>query len=227
MEACPPRRGGPEQERDGSAGLVLFARKGHQGRPKFRWCTKRLKIDPGNLIVKGIPGQRAVLAGVRYGESAARIARLSAKCGRDGECDQDFWFVRGPEQDGANYLAPIVIWKTCKVWDFLAFVSPLMDWPTAGLLSLYGSKYMRFGCWMCTPIRRDGALETVVERQEWNHLRPLGEFRERRDKESRKASNRRVRPDGGPGALDLRFRRRVLRELLELQEKGKVPTHYR
>jgi len=46
-------------------------------KPKFRWCTKRLKIAPSAPFV-ATGEATAVMTGVRYGESAQRTGRLVA-----------------------------------------------------------------------------------------------------------------------------------------------------
>ncbi len=39
---------------------------------RFRWCTRRLKIAPMDRLVQSLPGKKAILTGVRFGESDAQ-----------------------------------------------------------------------------------------------------------------------------------------------------------
>lgn len=165
-----------------------------------------------------------VLTGVRYGESAQRTHRLKASCSSSGECGQDFWFTKGPRAKGdVAYAAPIVHWKTCKVWDFLAMVAPEWGWPTKALFNLYGNQGIRFGCWTCTLVKRDRAMESVVAVPEWSYLTPLAEFRQYMEAKSRDRANRLLRPDGRLGSLTMEFREELLQRLLKTQEKVGLP----
>lgn len=46
-------------------------------RNQFRWCTDRLKIWPADRLLKNLPGRKAIVTGVRFGESDARDLRLT------------------------------------------------------------------------------------------------------------------------------------------------------
>lgn len=186
-------------------------------KPKFRWCTRRLKITPAAPFVNtGEP--TAVLTGVRYGESAQRTGRLVASCTNGGECGQDYWAQRGPRGSNITYFAPVIDWRTCKVWDFLHFVAPQAGWPTQDVFALYGDTSLRFGCWTCTLVRRDKTVETLIAREPKSALVKLHELREFIWTESKKPENR-IPKDGHLGPLSMSFRRRLLLDLLAL-EKG-------
>ena len=186
-------------------------------KPKFRWCTRRLKIAPATPFVNtGKP--TAVLTGVRYGESAQRTGRLVASCTNGGECGQDYWAQRGPRGSNITYFAPVIDWRTCKVWDFLHFVAPQAGWPTQEVFALYGDTSLRFGCWTCTLVRRDRTVETLIEREPRSPLVKLHEFREFIWAESKKPENR-IPKDGHLGPLSTSFRRRLLSQLLALEKE--------
>jgi DNA sulfur modification protein DndC len=186
-------------------------------KPKFRWCTRRLKIASAAPFVNtGRP--TAVLTGVRYGESAQRTGRLVASCTNGGECGQDYWAQRGPRGSNITYFAPVIDWRTCKVWDFLHFIAPHAGWPTQDVFALYGDTSLRFGCWTCTLVRRDKTVETLIEREPRSPLVKLHEFREFIWTESRKPENR-IPKDGHLGPLSTNFRRRLLSDLLALEKE--------
>jgi DNA sulfur modification protein DndC len=196
-------------------------------KPKFRWCTRRLKITPAEDIVSN--GERtAVLTGVRYGESVQRTGRLLASCATGGECGQDFWFKKSGEDPNVTYVAPIVNWRTCKVWDFLTFIAPAGGWPTERVVGLYGDTNMRFGCWTCTLVRRDKTMEALVDREPESPLRLLHQFRNEILEESALRRNRLWRKDKRPGGghwgpLRISFRRDLLARLSSLEENTRMP----
>jgi len=186
-------------------------------KPRFRWCTRRLKITPAAPLVKtGKP--TAVLTGVRYGESAPRTGRLVASCTNGGECGQDYWAERGPRGSNITYFAPVIDWRTCKVWDFLHLVAPQAGWPTQDVFALYGDTSLRFGCWTCTLVRRDRTVETLISRDPGSALVKLHEFRDFIWAESKKPENR-VPKDGRLGPLSREFRRQLLSDLLALESE--------
>jgi DNA sulfur modification protein DndC len=186
-------------------------------KPKFRWCTRRLKIEPAAPFVNtGKP--TAVLTGVRYGESKGRTGRLMASCANGGECGQDYWAEKGPRRSNITYFAPVIDWKTCKVWDFLHFVAPMAGWPTQAVYALYGDTSLRFGCWTCTLVRRDRTVERLIEREPGSPLEKLHEFREFIWEESKKPENR-LRKNGHMAGLRPEFRRVLLSLLLGLQSE--------
>lgn len=186
-------------------------------KPRFRWCTRRLKIEPASRFVNtGEP--TAVLTGVRYGESKDRTGRLVASCTSGGECGQDYWAEKGPRGSNITYFAPIIDWRTCKVWDFLHFVAPLAGWPTQDVYALYGDTTLRFGCWTCTLVRRDKTVEALVARDPKSPLAALHQFRNDILTESALTKNR-LRRRGHLGPLRLEFRQDLLRRLRTLSEE--------
>lgn len=188
-------------------------------KPKFRWCTRRLKISPAEGYVdNGEP--TAVLTGVRYGESASRTGRLMASCATGGECGQDYWFGKNDASPNVTYYAPVVGWRTCKVWDFLTFVAPAGGWPTKEVVGLYGDTTLRFGCWTCTLVRRDKTMEALSAGDSTSTLGRLHEFRNQLMEESKLWKNRWARSRSGSrrkGPLNLRFRMELLVRLHRLE----------
>ncbi len=189
--------------------------------PRFRWCTHRLKIQPANaLLDHDGKHDNAILTGVRYGESANRDQNLRLSCATGGECGQDYWYFKGPNGSDRSYYAPIVKWRTCKVWDFLVFVAPTLGWPTDRLFALYGDQDLRFGCWTCSLVRRDRTMEELMTRPGMAQLAALHAFRNEVIARCREAQNRIQRPGGRLGAaVKVEVRRELLQKLLALQKK--------
>jgi len=186
---------------------------------RFRWCTRRLKINPVKDALKAIiqPNKTIILTGVRFGESRSRDIRLLNSCRRGGECGQGVWFEYSPRLK-VGYLAPIVNWSECDVWDFLLYCAYKFGYPTHYLEThIYNGRDTRFGCWMCTVVNQDKTMEKITAQPQWSHLKPLLHFRQRVKELSSHIESRVLRPDGKPGRLTLEVRRQLLNELLKLQ----------
>ena len=187
---------------------------------RFRWCTRRLKIEPAEKALKAFtqPDQTMIITGVRFGESINRDVILNNSCKRGGECGQGAWFQYSHRLK-AGYFAPIAYWQECDVWDFLNFYAPSLGYPTAHLeTDVYNGRETRFGCWVCTVVRQDRAMKKITELRKWQHLRPLLEFRNRIVRMTSSPQSRYRRPDGNVGRLTLCVRGTLLNELLGLQE---------
>jgi DNA sulfur modification protein DndC len=190
---------------------------------KFRWCTRRLKIEPCNEILKEIivPNETAVLTGVRFGESNSRNQRLNASCARGGECGQGLWFERSNKLN-IGYLAPIINWPLCDVWDYLCGFAPIYEYPTHTLKSVYNGHDTRFGCWMCTVVRQDKAMARTIEQYKWSHLKPLYEFRNYLWESTRLKETRVLNKNGHIGKLKIKVRKELLKKLLTIEASTKV-----
>lgn len=187
---------------------------------KFRWCTDRLKIKPAekNLENYIVDKKTAVLTGVRFGESKSRDIRLNVSCSRGGECGQGLWFQESAKI-GAGYLAPIINWQSCEVWDFLSGFAPIMGYPVKEIENVYNGHDTRFGCWMCTVIKTDKAMLKTIAQDKWAHLKPLADFRNYLWDHTRNPNTRVKRKDGNVGKLRINTRKHLLGKLLHIQEK--------
>jgi len=165
----------------------------------FRWCTERLKIWPSQKMMKGLVSDSSIiLTGVRWGESDSRDGRMKGQmCSKDdSECGLGLW-LHSESMMGIQGLAPIAHWRTCKVWDFLLMADAWWGWPFRSLNKLYGQNgATRFGCWMCTLVKEDKALQAIIARDEWSALSVLNEVRTELLTEGRKQENRLTQPDG-------------------------------
>lgn len=198
---------------------VLLIGKGYPPPNRyFRWCTDRLKIQPPRTILRSLTERAALFTGVRADESQARARTLGNNCSVDGECGIERW-TDAENQEGLRFYAPLIDWRTCKVWDFLSLWAYEAGWPVRGLTETYGTGATRFGCWTCTLIEEDKALAQVTQLEEWEHLKPLAEFRKRLQTDSKMPSNRLYRSSGAKGKLTLSFRKALLNDLLALQDK--------
>lgn len=208
----------------------------------LRWCTRQIKVDPMNAALDELratldPGERLLmLTGVRQGESAARDQRIAVSCSKDGgECGQG-WFqtTTAPLTDT---LAPILHWRVCHVWDYLAFEAPMNGFDTSMVADAYGMQQrdgeenisLRTGCIACPLAQEDTALNQLIARPEWAYLAPLKGIRQihheirdfrnrlRKDGSETRKDGSLVANPGRVGPLTLEARERFLSRLLEIQ----------
>ena len=156
----------------------------------FRWCTERMKINPVNaFILEKVAefGEAIVVLGARSAESATR-AQVIAKHRVDGSR-----LGRHTSLPNAFVYTPIDDWTADEVWEYLMSAPRPWGGDNRALLELYrGSNAgecpividtstpscgnSRFGCWTCTVVTSDKAMESLVEQGEaW--MKPLLEFR--------------------------------------------------
>lgn len=156
----------------------------------FRWCTERLKISPTTrFILEKINshGEAIILLGTRSQESSTR-ARSMKKHQIKGSR------LRAHPLPNANAFAPIKDVTTDEVWQYLMQVSSPWGASNKKLISLYRNASggdcplvvdiktpscgnSRFGCWVCTVVKRDSSMEGLIETgEEW--MEPLLEIRE-------------------------------------------------
>ena len=209
----------------------------------FRWCTPQLKVDPMVDALRSLreeSGEKVLmLTGVRVGESAARDARISLACGKNGsECGQG-WFQETTPESVADTLAPILHWRVCLVWKWLRDYAPGLGYPTQLIAESYGGDEAeevnaRTGCVGCNLASRDVALETIIRNPKWAHLKALMGLREVYA-ELKKPKNR-LRKDGSErrkdgvlssnpnrmGPLTLEARRWGLEQIKAIQASARV-----
>lgn len=226
-------------------------------RQKFRWCTDRMKIDPANrFILDKVSqfGEVIMVLGVRDLESATR-AQVMESHSIDGKV-----LMKHSTLPNAYIYAPIREFTTDDVWNCLIdFNNAKTPWGTDNheLHALYKNSSggecplivdkeikesagscgnSRFGCWVCTVVTEDKALNGFIETgEEW--LRPLAayrnkliEYRENRKKREKHRMNGSIYfvGDGeekvlGLGPFTLEARKELLRELLIIQKELKNP----
>lgn len=155
----------------------------------FRWCTDRLKIRPATrYILQQVKqnGEVIILLGARKSESSTRAHILRKYA------ISDFRLRMHTSIPGAFIYTPLEDLSSGEIWSYLLKVpSPWGD-DHRDLRKLYGKTdaepaFMidatapptgrtRFGCWVCTVVNRDRAIEGLINNgEEW--LKPLLEFR--------------------------------------------------
>ncbi|HEX8697329.1 MAG TPA: DNA phosphorothioation system sulfurtransferase DndC [Myxococcaceae bacterium] len=168
-------------------------------RPKFRWCTERLKIRPSNAFISKVVrqnGEVILVLGTRKAESAARAKSMERHERRR---------VRerlSPNASLPNSLiySPIEDWSNDDVWMFLMQYPNPWGYRNKDLLTMYQGASAdgecplvvdsstpscgdsRFGCWVCTLVDKDKSMQAMIqndEEKEW--MLPLLELRNELD----------------------------------------------
>ena len=216
---------------------------------QFRWCTDRMKIDPVSAFITSKVakyGEVVCVLGSRLSESSSR-AQVMKRHKIEGKR-----LAKHASLPSAFVYTPIEHWSADDVWEYL-FSS---DAPWGGdhqtLFDLYKDSNAgecplvidtstpscgnsRFGCWVCTVVTKDRAMDGLVESgHEW--LVPLQDFRNELYSTTlpeNKTKYRNFRRRTGkvtlinsatetapaahiPGPYWLDYRRQLLRKLLEI-----------
>jgi DNA sulfur modification protein DndC len=164
-------------------------------RPKFRWCTERLKIKPTDVFIKDVVkdnGEAIVVLGTRKAESTVRAARM-----KEFEKNRAREFL-SPSTTLLNALiySPIEAWDNDDVWIFLGQFENPWGFDNKALLDMYRGATVdqecplvvdtstescgssRFGCWVCTMVEEDKSMAAMVnndDEKKW--MEPLLNFR--------------------------------------------------
>jgi DNA sulfur modification protein DndC len=168
-------------------------------RPRFRWCTERLKIKPSNRFINDVVrenGEAIVVLGSRKAESQKRaivMKNLEQKRLRER---------LSPNDSLVNSLVytPIENWTNDDVWLFLMQFANPWGFDNKALLTMYQGASAdgecplvvdkstpscgdsRFGCWVCTLVDKDKSMSAMIqndEEKQW--MQPLLELRNELD----------------------------------------------
>ncbi|MDX2303728.1 MAG: DNA phosphorothioation system sulfurtransferase DndC [Microscillaceae bacterium] len=206
----------------------------------FRWCTERLKINPTTkFILEKVNenGEVIILLGTRTDESANR-----AKSMKQHEIFGQR--LRKHILPNAYVFAPIKDVLTQDVWVYLNQVPSPWGANNKELVTLYKNANSgdcplviddstpscgnsRFGCWVCTVVKRDKSMEGLIENgEEWMY--PLLEIRDflvtsRDEKEKYRERRRRNGEDRSDeniyGPYQPWVRAKILKDVLKAQQQ--------
>ena len=159
---------------------------------RFRWCTDRMKIQPANRFIldkASEHGEVIMVLGVRKGESATRDQVLSLHRMKNS------LLSRHTTLPNAFVYTPVVDFTTDDVWMYLLSAASPWGGDNKQLLTLYRNTNAqsecplvvdettpscgnsRFGCWTCTVVTKDKAMEGLIDNgEDW--MIPLLEFRD-------------------------------------------------
>lgn len=168
-------------------------------RPKFRWCTSRLKINASTEFIRNVAsatGEAILFLGTRSAESAARKKSM----GRHQGSTRDLLSRNSdPRLDRVWVFPPIADWSNDDVWEYIIEnenpwghsntelfhlyrgASPDAECPLVVDTNTPSCGDSRFGCYVCTMVDKDKSLSAMIKNDEdkrW--MLPLAEFREKR-----------------------------------------------
>jgi len=215
----------------------------------FRWCTERMKITPTSVFILDKVtqyGEVTIVLGARKAESATRAQVL--KKGKEAGFAHEA-LPRHSTLPNAYIYTPIEDFSTDDVWTYLLQLVNPWRANNHDLLAMYRSANAgecplvidqstpscgnsRFGCWVCTLVKRDRAMEAIIDGgEEW--LAPLLEFRDLLSKTQipsvkskyrdyrRRSGKLSYKKDGGliRGPYYFEFRLELLKRLLTIQKQ--------
>jgi DNA sulfur modification protein DndC len=218
----------------------------------FRWCTERMKIDPVSEFIRNkvaTYGEVIVVLGSRSAESSSR-AQVMKKHKIDGT-----QLARHTTLVNAFVYTPIEAWSADDVWEYLFSGGAPWGGDHQALFNLYKDSNAgecplvidtstpscgnsRFGCWVCTVVTQDRAMDGLVE-SGLTWLVPLQEFRNGLFETTKPENKHKFRSDkrrSGKvtiklhaeqglkqvlGPYRMEFRQTLLRRLLATQRKAK------
>jgi len=187
---------------------------------KFRWCTDRLRIRPIQKILKNTDKKNIILLGIRKDESIERnkaIIRYAT--------ENEYFF----RQSNNNTLifSPIIKYTFSDVWHILINYELPKSIQGETIKNYYNSLNSentsnhegRLGCWTCTVIRKDRAVENLIANG-YKELEPLLAFRNwlihiREDRNYR--CKQRRNGANGPGPFTIEARKEILNKLIFAQ----------
>ena len=168
-------------------------------RPKFRWCTERLKIKPSTKFISSVVqqyGEAILVLGSRKAESAART-KVMERFEKDRVRDR---LSPNGSLPNSYVYTPVEDWSNDDVWLFLMQVKNPWGYDNKDLLTMYQGASedgecplvvdtttpscgdSRFGCWVCTLVEKDRSMHAMIqndEEKEW--MLPLLELRNELD----------------------------------------------
>ena len=166
-------------------------------RPRFRWCTERLKIRTSTEFIRNLAetnGEAIMVLGTRSSESTARakVVKKYANSSREHLSRN-----ADPKLARVWIYTPIVNWSNDDVWEFIATYSNPWGLDTSELINLYrgatpdnecpvitdtGTQSCgdsRFGCFVCTMVSQDKSMQAmIINDQEKRWMQPILSFRD-------------------------------------------------
>lgn len=167
-------------------------------RPKFRWCTDRLKISASTKFIQNLSetnGEAILVLGTRRGESAVRDKVIDQY---KGSTRQNLSRNADPKLSRVWVYAPIESWSSDDVWEYL--MENPNPWGTSNqeLFDIYRGATpdaecpivvdkstpscgdSRFGCYVCTMVAQDKSMQAMIlndDNKSW--MQPILDFRDR------------------------------------------------
>ncbi len=196
----------------------------------FRWCQRTLKIKPSEDYMKTVKDNDAVVfVGLRKDESKSRKNDITNN-------QLDNYQIK--RQSKLKYFTPIMDLTETDIWEFLISNKTLWKSSYQNIIDIYkGARGecplipeiskknsgcgSRFGCWMCTLVKKDKSLQNQSLDNE--DLLPLINFREWTINFVKDDNNHfKYMRNGKPakrGCLTFKARKKIFKELKDLEKR--------
>ena len=222
-------------------------------RPKFRWCTDRLKISASTKFIQELSennGEAILVLGQRRGESQARDKVMDQyKDSTRARLSKN----RDPRLSRVWVYPPIESWSSDDVWEYLITnenpwgidnqelfsiyrgATPDAECPIVVDTSTASCGDSRFGCYVCTMVSQDKSMQAMNqndEQKQW--MQPILDFRnkhlaveDRAFRDFRRMNGRLTvfRGELVHGPYNQAHRAQLLRELLLTQRVVRSADH--
>lgn len=184
-------------ETNNSFWVNLIGRGYPAPRPKFRWCTERLKINPANTFVLDIVSKHTeaiMVLGTRKAESNARKKVMDKY--EKGSTREFLSKNANPQFERVWIYSPIGDWINDDVWEYLVTIDNPWGYDNHQLLDMYRGATednecplvvdtstqscgdSRFGCFVCTLVDQDKSMSAMIKNDdEKKWMTPLANFR--------------------------------------------------
>lgn len=168
-------------------------------RPKFRWCTERLKIMPSTQFITSVVqryGEAILVLGTRKMESVSRARtmnrheKMRERKGLSPNAGLANSFVYTPIEDWSNDDVWVYLMQSSNPWGYnnkelltmYQGASPDGECPLVVDTSTPSCGDSRFGCWVCTMVEQDKSMTAMIQNDdEKQWMLPLLELRNRLD----------------------------------------------
>ena len=165
-------------------------------RPKFRWCTDRLKISASTKFIQELSenhGEAILVLGQRRGESQARDKVMDQyKDSTRARLSKN----KDPRLSRVWVYPPIESWTSDDVWEYLITQPNPWGIDNQELFSIYRGATpdaecpivvdtttpscgdSRFGCYVCTMVTQDKSMQAMIQnddQKQW--MQPILDFR--------------------------------------------------
>lgn len=216
-------------------------------RPKFRWCTDRLKIGAATKFIQELSesnGEAILVLGQRRGESQARDKVMDQY---KGSTRERLSKNKDPRLSRVWVYPPIESWSSDDVWEYLITepnpwgidnqelfgiyrgATPDAECPIVVDTSTPSCGDSRFGCYVCTMVSQDKSMQAMIQndaQKQW--MQPILDFRnnhlaieDRSVRDFRRMNGKLTVFHGGlvHGPYTQAHRAKLLRELLITQRE--------
>jgi DNA sulfur modification protein DndC len=166
-------------------------------RPKFRWCTDRLKISASTKFIQELSeanGEAILVLGQRKGESQARDKVIEQyKSSTRDRLSRN----RDPRLSRVWVYLPVETWSSDDVWEYIMENPNPWNADNQELFDIYRGATKdaecpivvdkstpscgdsRFGCYVCTMVTQDKSMAAMIvndETKSW--MQPIMDFRD-------------------------------------------------